>query len=164
MDSTYATPRDRHLFAPGKKRILALDGGGVRGALSIAFLERLENVIAEIEGRPVRLCDWFDLIGGTSTGAIIAAGLAYGHSAREMRDFYHQLAPKIFRKPRFNIPGWRATFELATTSGRVGRYIWRRHAGIGQAANRLCRDIEADGHRKLLDVDEQSSLRLLGDA
>ena len=120
MDSTYATPRDRHLFAPGKKRILALDGGGVRGALSIAFLERLENVIAEIEGRPVRLCDWFDLIGGTSTGAIIAAGLAYGHSAREMRDFYHQLAPKIFRKPRFNIPGWRATFDSRRLQAELG--------------------------------------------
>jgi len=80
--------RDRHLFGPGKKRILALDGGGVRGALSIAFLERLEKILTEIEGRPVRLCDWFDLIGGTSTGAIIAAGLASGYSANQMHNFY----------------------------------------------------------------------------
>ena len=58
--------RDRHLFSKGRKRILALDGGGVRGAMTIAFLERLEELIAEIEGRPVRLCDWFDLVGGTS--------------------------------------------------------------------------------------------------
>jgi hypothetical protein len=40
--------RDRHLFAPGPKRMLSLDGGGVRGAVSIAFLERLEQFIEEI--------------------------------------------------------------------------------------------------------------------
>ncbi|HEV7602287.1 MAG TPA: patatin-like phospholipase family protein, partial [Bradyrhizobium sp.] len=63
--------RDRHLFAPGPKRILSLDGGGVRGAISIGFLEKLEKVVEEIEGKPTLLGDWFDLIGGTSTGAII---------------------------------------------------------------------------------------------
>jgi patatin-like phospholipase/acyl hydrolase len=72
------SPRDRHLFGPGAKRILSLDGGGVRGAVTIAFLERLETVIDEIEGKPTLLCDWFDIIGGTSTGAIIAGTLALG--------------------------------------------------------------------------------------
>jgi patatin-like phospholipase/acyl hydrolase len=67
--------RDAHLFGPGPKRILSLDGG-VRGATTIAFLERIEALIEEIEGRPVRLRDWFDLIGGTSIGAIIATALA----------------------------------------------------------------------------------------
>src|SRR4051794_30407154 len=56
--------RDAHLFGPGPKRILSLDGGGVRGAATIAFLERLEQQIGEVEGRPTLLCDWFDLIGG----------------------------------------------------------------------------------------------------
>src|SRR5215471_17115745 len=64
------SPRDRHLFGPGPKRMLSLDGGGVRGAIAIGFLERLETLIEEIEGRPTLLCDWFDFIGGTSTGAI----------------------------------------------------------------------------------------------
>ena len=68
--------RDTHLFGPGPKRILSLDGGGVRGATTIAFLDRIEALIEEIEGRPVRLCDWFNLIGGISTGAIIATALA----------------------------------------------------------------------------------------
>jgi len=55
--------------------MLSLDGGGVRGAISIAFLERLEKLVEEIEGRPTLLADWFDFIGGTSTGAIIAGVL-----------------------------------------------------------------------------------------
>src|SRR5437762_2038917 len=60
--------RDRHLFGPGPKRMLSLDGGGVRGAVAIGFLERLEKLIEDIEERPTLLCDWFDFIGGTSTG------------------------------------------------------------------------------------------------
>jgi hypothetical protein len=103
--------RDDHLFAPGPKRILALDGGGVRGALSIAFLERLETVLAEVNGSPVRLCDWFDIIGGTSTGAVIATALALGHSAADIRRFYEELAPKVFRRPFYRIIGLQAKFD-----------------------------------------------------
>ena len=89
-DATQTAPsaRDRHLFAPGPKRILALDGGGVRGVVALAFLKEIERTLAAQAGRPVRLCDHFDLIGGTSTGAIIAAGLALGHSVDELIDFY----------------------------------------------------------------------------
>jgi patatin-like phospholipase/acyl hydrolase len=60
------------------RRVLSLDGGGVRGAVNITFLEALERRIAREQGRPVLLCDWSDLIGGTSTGAIIAGALALG--------------------------------------------------------------------------------------
>src|SRR3712207_8062984 len=45
-----------------------------------------------------RLCDFFDYVGGTSTGAIIAAGLAIGMSARELSDFYVATGPKMFEK------------------------------------------------------------------
>ena len=71
-----SVPRDRHLFGPGPKRILALDGGGVRGVLTIAFLERIEEILKQQTGKPMRLADHFDLIGGTSTGSIIAVALA----------------------------------------------------------------------------------------
>jgi len=103
--------RDRHLFGPGPKRILSLDGGGVRGAISIAFLERLEEVVGEIEGRPTRLGDWFDLIGGTSTGAIIASGLALGFSAREIHKFYTELAARVFRRPLWRVAGVLSKFD-----------------------------------------------------
>jgi patatin-like phospholipase/acyl hydrolase len=81
------------------KRILSLDGGGIRGALTLGFLEKVEEIIREKEGDPdLRLCDYFDLIGGTSTGAIIAAGLSIGMTASEIKDLYLNIGGKIFGK------------------------------------------------------------------
>ncbi|MEP9387292.1 patatin-like phospholipase family protein [Mesorhizobium sp. KR9-304] len=110
MSSTDLSPRDRHLFGPGPKTILSLDGGGVRGAISIAFLERMEALLGH-GGQHRRLGDFFDLIGGTSTGAIIGAGLALGLSAEEMRSFYVDLAPRIFRRPFWRVAGLQAKFD-----------------------------------------------------
>lgn len=103
--------RDEHLFGPGPKRILALDGGGVRGVVALAFLDRLERMLSEQAGKQVLLCDYFDLIGGTSTGAIIATGLALGYTTAQIRDFYHRLAPSIFKPPRLPLPGLKARFD-----------------------------------------------------
>jgi hypothetical protein len=78
--------RDEHLFLPGPKRILALDGGGVRGILTLGFLKEIERILAERHGNDphFRLCDYFDLIAGTSTGSIIAASLAQGKTVAEV--------------------------------------------------------------------------------
>jgi predicted acylesterase/phospholipase RssA len=111
MSQEFSSKRDAHLFGPGPKRILSLDGGGVRGTATIAFLEQLEEQISELEGRPTRLGDWFDLIGGTSTGAIIATALSLGYRASEVRDFYMKLAPRIFKRSRFRLLGWQAKFD-----------------------------------------------------
>src|SRR2546421_11541547 len=83
--------RDRHLFGAGPKRMLSLDGGGIRGVISVAFLERIEALLTAQAGEEVRLGDWFDLIGGTSTGAIIASALALGKSTGDLKDIYHRL-------------------------------------------------------------------------
>lgn len=117
---------ERHLFAPGRKRMLCLDGGGVRGALSLAILERLEAVIDEIEGRPTLLCDWFDLIGGTSTGSIIATALALGYRAAQVRDLYFALGPKIFRPRWLQLFGWKAKFDARVLEGELARIIGAR--------------------------------------
>ena len=67
------------LTAEGPKRILALDGGGIRGVLTLGFLERIEQILRDRHNNPnLRLSDYFDLIGGTSTGSIIASALAIG--------------------------------------------------------------------------------------
>ena len=93
---------DDHLFAAGPKRILALDGGGVRGALTLSYLERMEALLRERTGDPnLTLCDYFDLIGGTSTGSIIATGLALGLPVSKLQELYRTLALSVFDKPPF---------------------------------------------------------------
>jgi patatin-like phospholipase/acyl hydrolase len=64
------------------RRILTIDGGGLKGTVPAAFLAALEEHI----DRPLH--EYFDLIVGTSTGGIIAAGLAMGMSAREILAIY----------------------------------------------------------------------------
>jgi hypothetical protein len=94
--------RDAHLFGAGPKRILALDGGGVRGIITLAFLEKVEAILKLRADDPeaFRLCDYYDLIGGTSTGSIIASGLAVGYKVEEIRDMYINLSKDLFGRPR----------------------------------------------------------------
>ncbi|HEX8335906.1 MAG TPA: patatin-like phospholipase family protein [Pyrinomonadaceae bacterium] len=82
------------------RKLLALDGGGIRGVLTLQVLIRMEEILRERSGQgdAFRLCNYFDYVGGTSTGAIIAAGLAIGMSAKELSDFYIATGPKMFEK------------------------------------------------------------------
>jgi hypothetical protein len=109
--ATQESSRDRHLFGPGPKRLLALDGGGVRGALTVAFLERIELLLSERYGKDVLLGDYFDLVGGTSTGAVIAGALALGYRTAQVKDFYLKLAPFAFKRQRWAIPILQAKFD-----------------------------------------------------
>ena len=92
LEERYATRRPR--------KMLALDGGGIRGVLTLQVLIRMEEMLREHsgQGNNFRLCNFFDYIGGTSTGAIIAAGLARGMSAKELSDFYMKTGPAMFDK------------------------------------------------------------------
>ena len=85
---------------PRPRKLLALDGGGIRGVLTLQVLIRMEEVLAEKSGQgdEFRLCNYFDYIGGTSTGAIIAAGLAIGKPARWLSEFYKEVGPAMFEK------------------------------------------------------------------
>jgi hypothetical protein len=83
----------------------------VRGAITVAFLERIEEILRERIGTPVQLGDWFDLIGGTSTGSIIAGALALGYSVADVKRFYLELAPRIFKRPFWRILGLQAKFD-----------------------------------------------------
>lgn len=81
-------------------QILSLIGGGIRGAFITSFL-------TEIEARTGRrVADSFDLIAGTSTGGIVAAGLAAGLEAKELQSFYERYGEKIFSpRPPYKPPG-----------------------------------------------------------
>ena len=108
---TTTLARDRHFFEPGRKRILSIDGGGVRGVLALGFLERLEGILAENAGRPVRLCDHFDLIGGTSTGAHPCDRACARLFGGRHPQFLPPAGTAIFRRPYFRLPGWQSVFD-----------------------------------------------------
>jgi uncharacterized protein len=79
------------------KRILALDGGGIRGVLTLEYLEVIEALLRQRRNDPnLLLCDYFDLIGGTSTGSIIAAGLACGMPVKDIKTLYYGLGANVF--------------------------------------------------------------------
>jgi len=69
-----------------------LDGGGAKGFYTLGVLKELEAMM----GGP--LCEQFDLIFGTSTGAIIAALLALGYKVDEIRALYQEHVPAIMRR------------------------------------------------------------------
>jgi uncharacterized protein len=121
--TSFETSRDRHLFAPGPKHLLALDGGGVRGALSVAFLQRIEEILSKTQNKPVRLGDHFDFIGGTSTGAIISGALALGFRTEQIEDFYTRLAPHAFKREFWRIPILQARFNARGLRGEINKVI-----------------------------------------
>ncbi|MDX2233991.1 MAG: patatin-like phospholipase family protein [Hyphomonadaceae bacterium] len=141
---------EQRLFSGGPKRILALDGGGVRGIVSAGILAELERRLAARSGRKdFRLCEYFDLIGGTSTGAILAAGLALGKSCAEAADLYREIAPDVFnakganagiRKPRFDafrlenaLARALGDHELASPAFKTGLAIFAKRVDTGSA-------------------------------
>ena len=74
------------------KRILAIDGGGLRGLYAATILAEIEKKLG------IRISDYFELICGTSTGAIISAALACGISAETIKDLYLKEGAAIFKK------------------------------------------------------------------
>ena len=84
------------------RTILSVDGGGVRGIIPLACLVRLES----IRGKPAR--EIFDMVAGTSTGAVIAAGIALGVSARGLLALYRDLARRAFQR----LPWWQVLANL----------------------------------------------------
>src|SRR5713101_5278215 len=85
----------------GPRKLLACDGGGIRGIISIEILSRLESELRKSSGNPkLVLADYFDYVAGTSTGAIIATLIALGYSADETRDFYLRSGAEMFHKAR----------------------------------------------------------------
>lgn len=87
------------LKAPGPKRMLALDGGGTRGIISIAFLQAIQDTLQVKLGRgdDFVLSDYFDMIGGTSVGSIIATLLALGWRVEKIETTFCEWAPEIFK-------------------------------------------------------------------
>lgn len=91
-------------------KILAIDGGGIKGLYSASILARFEQKTGK------RITDHFDMICGTSTGGLIALGLASGMSAQDLSDLYFERGKEIF----------------STSNYRPIRYIQRKWQFIKQ--------------------------------
>lgn len=83
-----------------KFKILSIDGGGTRGIIPAKILMELEDELQRRNGKDARLYQYFDLICGTSTGGIIALGLALGIPAKDIFCLYKEHASDIF--PRWS--------------------------------------------------------------
>lgn len=84
---------------PGAKKMLAIDGGGIRGVLALEVLQKIEDLLKAQSGRDnFCLADYFDYIAGTSTGGIIAAGLSIGKPVAGIMKFYEEAGAQMFVK------------------------------------------------------------------
>jgi len=79
-------------------KLLALDGGGIRGLISLEILAKMEQMLRRELGGDgdFVLADYFDYIGGTSTGAIIATCLSLGWPVQKIRNFYLKSGREMF--------------------------------------------------------------------
>jgi len=90
--------RDKLRPAPQRK-LLTLDGGGIRGVITLQVLAKIEEILRHKSGNPdLVLADYFDYLAGTSTGAIIAACLAIGMKVADVSEFYLESGPAMFTR------------------------------------------------------------------
>ena len=122
-------------------RLLALDGGGVRGLSSLMILRRL--MAAVDPDAPPKPCDYFDTIGGTSTGGLIAIMLGrLQMTIDECIDAYTSLSDKVFEKKshRVNIKGkLQGRFDAAELERSVKQIL----ADRGLAEDALFKDTDS---------------------
>jgi predicted acylesterase/phospholipase RssA len=100
-------------------RMLALDGGGIRGLITFGILSQIEELIHQKTGQ--KLCEYFAYIAGTSTGAIIAAGLSLGKTTDPWHPSYCGLAktsddPPLSQFSRFS---WFSVFAPSFRDGHA---------------------------------------------
>ncbi|MGJ7507208.1 patatin-like phospholipase family protein [Variovorax sp. GT1P44] len=88
------------ILSDSPKKVLACDGGGIRGLMSVEILLAIESALRTKLGKDgdFVLADYFDFVCGTSTGAVIAACIAKGMSMRKVREFYLASGTQMFDK------------------------------------------------------------------
>jgi uncharacterized protein len=125
-------------------RILAIDGGGIRGIFPAAVLAGLEE--RYLCGRSV--ADYFDLIAGTSTGGIIALGLGAGLTSGDLQRLYIERGDEIFPPCGPGVVGrierrlrtWRRVLRYSYDQEALARVLRERlgHISFGASRSRLC--------------------------
>ena len=127
MNKTYAFKQEDwgHLAArycvDKPRKMLALDGGGIRGVITLKVLKRLEDLLKQPLG------EYFDYIAGTSTGAIIAGCLAMGMTVEKIESFYLSFGRQIFK--RRLLPQWFSKYKAGPLEAKLRNQI-RGAAGV----------------------------------
>lgn len=102
---------EARLTAAGPKKILALDGGGIRGIITVEILAAIEGLLRETQPPAKResfvLAEYFDFVAGTSTGAILAACISLGMPVSKIRRFYEDSGKDMFDKASFIESKWK---------------------------------------------------------
>ncbi|MDZ4097458.1 MAG: CBASS cGAMP-activated phospholipase, partial [Methylophilaceae bacterium] len=91
------------------RKILSLDGGGIKGIFAASFLATIQDATGK------DISEYFDLVAGTSTGGIIALGLGMGMSPREILQFYKTEGPRIFNQM--------SLYDTPSILGRLGSWF-----------------------------------------
>jgi uncharacterized protein len=121
-------------------RLLALDGGGIRGLITIEILAHIEGVLRKKlvsegklkTGQDFVLADYFDYIAGTSTGAIIAACLSWGMPVERIRSFYLESGPRMFSKASLLDRLAKFKYDSDELTGILKREFWDANLGTGK--------------------------------
>jgi uncharacterized protein len=104
--------------APDRFRVLAIDGGGIRGLIAARVVARLEELVSEGAGEERRMADCFHMVAGTSTGGLIGLGLTAPNPERADRprlsgadlvELYESEGPRIFGdtlRKLLSLGGW----------------------------------------------------------
>lgn len=106
-------------------KILSLDGGGVRGYLTASILANIENYLNHDKSEYKPLGEYFDLIVGTSTGAIIGGLLAKGETAARIKEIYEKDISFIFademKNSKLNI--WSSKYKKKNLELKAKEYF-----------------------------------------
>ena len=90
------------MSSKGPKRILSIDSGGILTLITLGFLEQIEQILRDRHQKSdLKLCEYFDLIGGSGSGAILAAMLAVGKSVEDIRKIFEKMSGKIFNNRKW---------------------------------------------------------------
>lgn len=121
---------ERRQHRPGPKKLLALDGGGVRAMLTLGILAQLEARLRDATGDPALvLADEFDYVAGTGTGAVLATGLSLGLDVAGLRRAYGRLVGKVFTRRRLLPVRFRSIHRDAPLTASLRRAFGDRTLG-----------------------------------
>lgn len=131
--SEHLIPR---ITAKGPKKILALDGGGIRGMMTVEILAAIEGLLRDAQPPEKRasfvLADYFDFVAGTSTGAILAACISLGMPVSKIRKFYVDSGKDMFDKVWFGERVWKNKYTDETLANKL-KQEFGEHVTLGDA-------------------------------